>query len=119
LSREFSKREPPTALIISNSLFAAWTLRAFRSLGIDYPRRVSLLVLDEPDWADLVTPTLSVVRQPTAAIARRAWEFLVRRMHDNPKEIQREQLKAELVFRESITAATNNRSEVKARLSGR
>lgn len=104
LSREFAKAQPPTAVIVSNSLFAAWTLRAFRSLRIDYPRSVSLLVFDEPDWADLVTPTLSVVRQPTDAVARRAWEFLIRRMKENPKDIQREQLNAELVFRDSIVA---------------
>lgn len=102
LSGEFRKPRPPTAIIVSNSTFAAWTLRALRVLRLAYPSRVSLLAFDEPDWADLVTPRLSVVRQPTEAIARRAWEFLIRRMSDETHSVQREQLQAEVIFRESI-----------------
>ena len=102
LSEDFRKPLPPTAIIVSNSLFAAWAIRAFRSLKIDYPKNVSLLTFDEPDWADLVTPRLSVVRQPTEAIARRAWEFLMRRMTNEFQGPQREELKAEVIFRESI-----------------
>ena len=60
-------------VIVSNSVFAAVTLRAFRALKLDYPSQVSLLAFDSPDWGDLVTPALSVVRQPTYAIARKAW----------------------------------------------
>jgi LacI family transcriptional regulator len=102
LSEDFRKPLPPTAIIVSNSLFAAWAIRAFRSLKINYPKDVSLLAFDEPDWADLVTPRLSVVRQPTEAVARRAWEFLIRRMTNEFEGAQREELKAEVVFRESI-----------------
>lgn len=102
LSQRFRNAQAPTAVIVSTSSFAAWTLQAFRTLGVDYPRTVSLLVFEEPEWAELVTPTLSVVRQPTEAVARRAWEFLIRRMNDDPSDIQSEQLKARLVFRDSV-----------------
>jgi LacI family transcriptional regulator len=108
LSEDFRKAQPPTAIIVSNSLFAAWAIRAFRSLKIDYPKDVSLLCFDEPDWADLVTPRLSVVRQPTEAIARRAWEFLIRRMGNETQGPQREELKAEVIFRESIEAVAED-----------
>jgi LacI family transcriptional regulator len=106
LSTELRKAHPPTAIIVSNSIFAAWTLRALHSLKVNYPGDVSLLAFDEPEWADLVTPRLSVVRQPTDAIARRAWEFLIRRMTNQLEGTQREQLKAEVIFRESIEPVT-------------
>jgi LacI family transcriptional regulator len=106
LSTELRRPHPPTALIVSNSVFAAWTLRALHILKVNYPADVSLLAFDEPEWADLVTPRLSVVRQPTDAIARRAWEFLIRRMTHEFEGLQREQLKAEVIFRESIEPVT-------------
>jgi DNA-binding LacI/PurR family transcriptional regulator len=55
-------------------------IRALRSLRIPCPQKVSLLTFDEPEWADLVTPRLSIVRLPTREIAQRAWELLIRRM---------------------------------------
>ena len=53
--------DAPTATIANNSRFAAITLRAFEVLGIRCPRDVSLLAFDQPEWAALVTPQLSVV----------------------------------------------------------
>ncbi len=80
-------------------------LRGIRTLRLDYPGKVSLLAFDEPEWADLVTPRLSVVRQPTQAIARKAWEFLIRRMSGEPVGVQREEFLAEVVIRESVAPA--------------
>jgi LacI family transcriptional regulator len=102
LSSRFRGRQPPTAVIVSNSTFAALTLRAFSALQLDYPRSVSLLAFDAPEWADLVRPRLSVVRQPTLAIARKAWEFLLARMTGENPKAQREELLAEIVIRESL-----------------
>lgn len=102
LSARFRGPRPPTAVIVSNSTFAALTLRAFSALRVDYPGSVSLLAFDAPEWADLVTPRLSVVRQPTLAIARKAWEFLLARMSGDTPKAQREELLAEIVIRESL-----------------
>ena len=92
----------PTALIVSNSAFAAGALRAIRALGLRYPEDLSLLAFDEPEWAELVSPTLSVVRQPTREIARIAWELLLRRMRAQGEGPQRVQLQAQLVLRQSV-----------------
>jgi LacI family transcriptional regulator len=102
LSARFLRPGAPTAVIVSNSVFAALTLRAFHALRLDYPGKVSLLAFDSPDWGDLVTPRLSVVRQPTYAIARKAWEFLIARMTGEATKVQREELLAEIVIRNSV-----------------
>ncbi len=73
--------KPPTALIASNSALALVLLKSLHALDIAIPRDVSLLVFDEPEWADVVTPPLAVVRHPTAAIARAAWELLIHRIN--------------------------------------
>jgi LacI family transcriptional regulator len=92
----------PTAIIVSNSLFAACLLRAFEALDIKCPDDMSLLAFDQPVWAELVTPKLSVVRQPTDDVARTAWEFLIRRMEDESATVQTVELKADLLLDASI-----------------
>lgn len=102
LAAELLREQRPTAIIVSNSTLAAWALRAFRVLRLDCPQDVSLLAFDQPDWADLVTPALSVVRQPTREIARMAWTFLMQRMRNEADAVQQIQLEAEVIFRASV-----------------
>ncbi len=104
LSQALREPRTPTAIIVSNSMFAACTLRAFETLGIACPADMSLLAFDEPDWAQLVTPKLSVVRQPTGDVARKAWEFLIRRMDDETTPVQTVELTADLVIAGSVAA---------------
>lgn len=72
--------DAPTAVIASNSLIALWTVRAFRQHRITVPADVSLLAFDEPEWADLMEPRLSVVRHPVREIAQTAWRILIDRI---------------------------------------
>jgi LacI family transcriptional regulator len=102
LAAEFQKSDPPTAFVAASSVIAGWLLRALRSLGVRYPTDVSVLAFDEPEWADLVTPQLSVVRQPTLEIARSAWKLLIRRMGEESAPVRKIELKADIVLRESV-----------------
>jgi LacI family transcriptional regulator len=90
LAIEMRKETSPTAIIFSNSMAGAWLVRGLRSLGLKCPDDVSLLAFDEPEWADIISPALSMVRQPTREIARKAWELLIGRMNgkaDEPQQI--------------------------------
>lgn len=99
----FLKRgEPPTALICSNSIVTTWVIRAARAAGIKCPDDFSLMSLDDPEWADVVTPPLSVVHQPTELLARHAWDTLVGRMEAKRTKPVRELLPASIVFRQSV-----------------
>jgi LacI family transcriptional regulator len=102
-------RDAPTALIVSNSVVAARTLHVLRALGDGYPLRISLLAFEEPEWAELVSPRLSVIRQPVREIVRVAWELLLRRMGGDVGPAQHVQLKAEIVLRESVHKAPRRR----------
>ena len=94
--------QPPTAIIVSNSSLAAWIVRALQALKVPYPEQVSLLAFGEPEWADLVTPQLSVVRQPTREIAVSAWELLLQRITGQAAEPQRLELEGVVVMRGSV-----------------
>lgn len=102
LSAEMRKPGAPTALIVSNSRIATWAYRAFRALKIRCPDDMSLVAFDEPEWADFVTPALSVVRQPTHEMALMAWRFLLNRMSGQVTDNQEIRLEAEVIFRSSV-----------------
>jgi DNA-binding LacI/PurR family transcriptional regulator len=106
LAGEFQRKQRPTAIVVSNSTLAAWAIRALRVLRLNCPRDVSLMAFDQPEWADLVTPALSVVRQPTREIARMAWTFLMQRMRNEAQEVQQIQLEAQVIFRDSVRDLT-------------
>jgi LacI family transcriptional regulator len=101
----------PIAVIVSNSVVAARTLRVLRTLGDAYPTRISLLAFEESDWAELTSPPLAVIRQPVRAIAREAWELLLRRMHNEDFPVQHLELRAEIEWRDSVRKVLRGRGK--------
>jgi LacI family transcriptional regulator len=96
---------PPTAVIVSNSTIAARTLHVLRALEDVYPDRVSLLAFEEPEWAELTSPSLSVIRQPVREMVRAAWELLLRRMSGDSDPVQHLVLSADILLRDSVRQA--------------
>lgn len=109
LSETLCDKAAPTAVIVSNSFIAARTLNVLRMLGDAYPARISMLAFEEPEWAELVAPSLSVIRQPVREIVRVAWDLLLRRMRGDTDAVQHVQLHAELVLRGSVRAVPRRR----------
>lgn len=102
LAAELSKPDAPTAIIASNSSQAALVIRILRDLPGCYPGRVSLLTFDDPEWSTLVTPQLSIIRQPAAQSGKIAWDLMMRRLHGNKEGPRKVVLEAEIKFRESV-----------------
>jgi LacI family transcriptional regulator len=71
-------------------------------MNISCPADISLLAIDEPEWADLVHPSLSLIRPPTRTMAFTAWELLLQRMTQGADEPQHVEFKAEIVLRHSV-----------------
>lgn len=98
--------DAPTALIVSNSSAALRILKALRRLGIRCPEQISLIAVDEPSWADLVEPRLSVIRQPTRDVAHYAMDMLMRRIDGETAPPSRVVLQAEVSFTGSVADLT-------------
>jgi LacI family transcriptional regulator len=93
----------PAVLVASNSGIASWAIQGFTQAGIRYPQDVSLVTLDDPEWAEIARPTLSVVRQPTQTIVQTAWELLAARINGANPAPRRVLLDAEFIFRDSVS----------------
>lgn len=95
-------RGGPVAVICSNSIVTTWLLRIAKGRGLHGPADYSVVALDDPEWGDLVTPTLSVVRQPTEVLARTAMQTLIGRMRRVALPPARILIPPEVRFRESV-----------------
>ena len=69
----------PDALLVFNSQMATGAIRAARSHGLSIPDDLGIVAFDDASWTSLVTPPLTVVRQPTFELGRAAGEVLLNR----------------------------------------
>ncbi|GAC1434329.1 MAG: LacI family DNA-binding transcriptional regulator [Terriglobales bacterium] len=101
--------EPPTAIFTLNNRMALGILRALRELNIPCPERVSLMSFDDADWAEIFTPSLTAIEQPTYEIGTRAVQLLLQSIQSaaDEAEVEPQQivLKSSLRIRGSTAAA--------------
>lgn len=71
---------PPSGLVIANNLMALGALQAIRDCGLRVPEDIAVIAVDNPDWAELLDPPLTVLAQPVRAMATQAAELLIRRL---------------------------------------
>jgi LacI family transcriptional regulator len=96
----------PTAIVCSNDMTAIGVLRAAYTDGLRVPRDLSVIGLDDIDFAAFTSPPLTTIRLSRAELARAAFDALRAQAEDpgNPK-MQREFLvSTSLVVRGSTAA---------------
>jgi LacI family transcriptional regulator len=91
----------PTALVVANNLMALGALRATRQRGLRIPADLALVAVDDPPWAELVDPPLTVVAQPVRRMAQTAMRLLFERIEDGRTEPVRIMLPLDLRIRAS------------------
>jgi LacI family transcriptional regulator len=92
----------PDAVFCANDLMALGAMDAARRLGLAIPADVALVGFDDVEVAELVTPTLTTVVNPSYDTGRRAGELLLRRMQgDDEGEPRTVVMPCRLVERES------------------
>jgi DNA-binding LacI/PurR family transcriptional regulator len=90
-----------TALFAYNDISAIGSIRAFQEAGLQVPRDISVVGLDDIQGAAFHYPSLTTVRQPLREMGEIAMKTLLERIEgreDYPKEIA---VQPELVIRES------------------
>lgn len=93
----------PTAFFTANNLTTRYTLQALLGRGVHIPEEVALVGFDDFELAEILHPTLTVVRQPAAEMGRVAANLLFERIKRDefPDEGNRVVLPVELVIRRS------------------
>lgn len=101
--------QPLTALFAGNNLTTRHLLHALNTLGVDVPGQVAIAGFDDLDVADVLQPTLTVVRQPVYQIGEAAANLLFQRIlrREFPSTGRRLVLPLELVVRCSCGCHSN------------
>lgn len=69
-----------SALVVANNLMAIGALKALARRGVRVPDDVALVAIDDPFWAELVEPPLTVLAQPVRSMADAAMRLLLARI---------------------------------------
>lgn len=91
----------PTALLVANNLMALGVLKAVKQAGLSIPGDIAMVAIDDPAWAELIDPPLTVFAQPVRQMASIAIEFLLERLGGRREEPGRVVLPLDLRVRES------------------
>jgi LacI family transcriptional regulator len=80
VSRVLKRR--PTALVIGSSELTIGGLRAIRVAGLDVPTDISVVGYGDPVWFELLSPALTAISLPVAALAEAAARQLFMQIED-------------------------------------
>jgi LacI family transcriptional regulator len=100
-TRLLSVRPVPHAVFATNNFMTAGALRAIREQGLRLAQDIALVGFDDTDWATLIEPPLTVVRQPVTEMGRKAGELMMDRLRGTSVPARRVRLRTELVIRQS------------------
>jgi DNA-binding LacI/PurR family transcriptional regulator len=73
---------PPTAVFTHNNVLAERLLAVLAERRLRVPDDVAVVTFDDPSWARLVTPPLTVIRQPARRMGSIAADLILRRLRD-------------------------------------
>lgn len=74
------RKRPPTALFPANNLTMRYVLHALSVLGIEVPGQIALVGFDDFELADVLHPSLTVLRQPVYQMGETAANLLFQRI---------------------------------------
>lgn len=97
----------PTAVFAASSEIALGFLTAARHRGLRLPDDLSLVAFGDPDWYEVVTPSITCYDQPIAQCASIAVQLLANRMAGTVSDqLAKVIVEGRVVLRESVAAPT-------------
>ncbi|MFI8217087.1 LacI family DNA-binding transcriptional regulator [Streptomyces sp. NPDC085932] len=101
VSALLSQAVPPTALITGNNAMTIGALRALRAHRLSVPDDIALCCFDDFAWADLFSPRLTAIAQPSKDIGARAVRVLLERLAEPDRPARTLRLPCAFVHRTS------------------
>ncbi|MGI5374562.1 LacI family DNA-binding transcriptional regulator [Streptomyces sp. CA-251387] len=92
---------PPTALVTANNAMTIGALRALRDRGMSVPDDIALCCFDDFAWADLFSPRLTAIAQPSRDIGAEAVRVLLDRLASPDRPARTVRLPCTFVHRTS------------------
>ena len=97
-------KNPPTAIFVANNVMVMGTYQVLKENNIKIPEEIAVVGFDDPEWASLMEPPLTTVRQPSHSIGTMACQALLQRIRkDERRRLSDEEivLRPKLIIRKS------------------
>ncbi len=106
LRLECSRKKMPRAIFAVRNLITIYALQALERLGLRVPEDIAVIGFDDFDLASMLSPAVTVVKQPVEDIGAQAAELLFRQLHSDSRKLTAgkskvNKLRASLVVRNS------------------
>ncbi|MEU6772897.1 LacI family DNA-binding transcriptional regulator [Streptomyces sp. NPDC046759] len=93
--------DPPSALVTANNAMTIGALRALRRHGLSVPDDIALCCFDDFAWADLFSPRLTAIAQPSRELGTQAVRVLLDRLEEPRRATRTMRLPCAFVHRTS------------------
>lgn len=97
-----SQDEKPDAVFAVSDSLAAGALRAIARAGLRVPGDIAVIGFDGTELAEVVSPQLTTVEQPSRAIGRTAVSLLMKRIDDPDAAVERVMMDWRVIDRASV-----------------
>ncbi|WP_406167508.1 LacI family DNA-binding transcriptional regulator [Streptomyces sp. NBC_00996] len=101
---------PPTALVTANNAMTIGALRTVRERNLSVPDDLALCCFDDFSWADLFTPRLTAIAQPSKEIGAQAVRLLLERITSPGRPGRTVRLPSTFVHRTSCGCPESSKS---------
>ena len=95
----------PKAIFTTNIDMSMGALLAIKEKGLTIPEDIGIVCFDDSDWALILDPSITVIRQPVYQLGSTAAELLINKIEDEEKNFDHKPtvvtLKTELIVRNS------------------
>jgi len=106
LTKELLKQpNRPEAIFTTNIDMSMGALIAIKEMGLTIPDDIGIVCFDDSDWALILEPSITVIRQPVYQLGSTAAELLIKEIEDEEKNLDHKPtivtLSTELIIRNS------------------
>ena len=95
----------PKAIFTTNIDMSMGALLAIKEKGLTIPDDIGIVCFDDSDWALILEPSITVIRQPVYQLGSTAAELLIKKIEDEEKNLDHKPtvvtLNTELIIRNS------------------
>ena len=88
----------PSAIFVTNNVMTVGALVAIAEAGLEVPRDISIVGIDDMEWFPIAKPAITAVYEPAAQMGRRAAERLLLRLR-RQRQPRTEHIRVETEFR--------------------
>jgi LacI family transcriptional regulator len=106
----FSQKVKPDAIFCANDTTALSAIIYFNEHAIKVPDDVLIVGFSNEPFSEVVTPSISTIRQPGFEMGKKAAELIIGQIKtkDNPAKFQQIVMPTELIIRQSSVRKTDN-----------